>query len=48
VDYEKTEVEGDSNLIILTFKVTEGTAVVVKKIAFSGISAFLLRLSRAR
>ncbi|HNV36769.1 MAG TPA: outer membrane protein assembly factor BamA [Rectinema sp.] len=40
VEYEKTEVEGDSNLIILTFKVTEGTAVVVKKIAFSGISAF--------
>ena len=40
VEYEKNPAAGNPNLIVLTFKVTEGTAVVVRKIAFSGNSAF--------
>lgn len=40
IEYEKSTSPQDPLRIILTFKVTEGTAVVVRKILFSGNNAF--------
>lgn len=40
VELEDSSVPQDSSRIVLTFKVTEGTAVVVRKILFSGNTVF--------